>query len=169
LRNFSGPFHELDTVAERVSEFEPVAPGNPNAIKGLDAVRTQELAPRLEVGNLIGDMSLRGLAVDRFRVGADVDLAIADLEPQTSPALEALGLLDFAEAKQLAVERTGPRFFAGWDRDLDEVDAPNRSLDSSVVRFTHQPLPSFTIAADDEPSASAMTSIGCFAMIPASP
>src|SRR5262249_44077327 len=64
-------------------------------------------------------------------LGADVHLAVADLQPEASPPVESGRLLDFRKAEQPAVEGARLRDGAGGDGGLHVVGAGDHSLSAS--------------------------------------
>lgn len=55
-------------------------------------------------------------------LAAHVNLCIAEVEPESASRAQWLGLGDFAQAEQAAVELSGFVFGPGWDRDLSVVE-----------------------------------------------
>src|SRR5579871_1336752 len=101
-----GRLDELDPVAERVSELEPLESRNGDALQDLDSRGGQALPPAGEVVDGIGDVGLGGPAVHCV-LDANVYLTVADPEPEAAAFAEAFRLLDLRQAEDAAVE--GPR------------------------------------------------------------
>lgn len=68
------------------------------------------------------------------RLHAAMDLLLAASEPGSTAVTQAARLEDLRHAQQLAVEASGGRLGASWNRDLDMVNAGDSHLRSVISR-----------------------------------
>ncbi|GAC1629639.1 MAG: hypothetical protein NVS4B2_12050 [Chloroflexota bacterium] len=79
---------------------------------------------RVNVGNLIGEVRLCGVAVDPiFR--SQVNLSISNLQPDSPTALKRPGFLNLPQSQNVTVKMAGSIFRTGWDRYLRVMEAAN--------------------------------------------
>src|SRR5262245_25905510 len=71
----------FDTVAERVAELEPLVTGDRYGVDDLHPGRRQARPPRRRVADGVRHVRLGRAPLDAL-LGADVHLAVADLEPE---------------------------------------------------------------------------------------
>ena len=78
-------------------------------------------APGGEVVYLVGEVGF-GFFPVYAGFGADVEVAIANPKPETTPVLEGCRLGDFGEAEEVAVKGARGGFCPGRDGDLGVVE-----------------------------------------------
>lgn len=83
--------NHLDTIAERVTELEPVKTRNRDARDAVNPFRFQPSSPCLQISNGIGDVGFRSGAVDAV-LCADVDALVTEFEPKSTAPLQRRGL-----------------------------------------------------------------------------
>src|SRR5262249_6648920 len=82
-----------------------------------------------------GDVRFGGQAVGSpFR--ADMDLAVADSQPESAPRFECVGLFNFSQLQRAAIKITSGLFITNRHRDLHMVDVGNhgRTLLNAFMR-----------------------------------
>jgi hypothetical protein len=87
--DLDGP-DQLDAVAERVPELESVAAGDRQSVENLRPGRRQPRPPPGDIGNGIRHVRPGRVPLDAL-LGANMHLAVADLEPEASPPLSDAG------------------------------------------------------------------------------
>src|SRR5215471_5871959 len=97
---------EFDSIPERVAEFEANKARDGDSFDHRDAGGHQPVSPAIDPDDSVGDVSPGRPTVDPL-LDAQVDLSVADLDPEAASAFQAIGLLNFAEAEEPAVERPG--------------------------------------------------------------
>src|SRR5262245_19807318 len=111
------PLNELHPVAERISELKSISAGYRHAIEYLNAVRGQKRTPSFQVRNGVSDMGLGRQSVHSL-FHSDMELAVSDLEPETTAPFEDVGFFNLGQAKQRAVKGASLFLRSGRYRDL---------------------------------------------------
>lgn len=78
--------NHLDTIAERVTELEPVKTRNRDARDAVNPFRFQPSSPCLQICNGIGDVGFRLKSVDTI-LCANMDVLVTDLKPKSAAPL----------------------------------------------------------------------------------
>jgi hypothetical protein len=113
---------QFDAVAEGVAEFEAVEVGEGDGFEDLCSGGLKALSPTRKVGDLVGEVGLRGAAIDAV-FDANVELELARDKPEAASSLQGAWLFDFGHAEDVAIEGAGGLFLAGGDGDLGVVEA----------------------------------------------
>ena len=88
-----GTLDHLNAVAERIAKLDPAQTGQGDAIKDLDPRCLEPHTPRGKIVHLIGDMGLTTVPIDAV-LCTDVDLPVANCEPEAATTLENFRLGD---------------------------------------------------------------------------
>ena len=113
---------KLDAVAEGVAELEAAEAGDRDGFEDLDVVLAEAALPGGDVVDVVGEVGFGRGAVDVL-LDADVELKLADGEPEAAAGLEGGGLWDLAEAEDVAIEAAGVVLAVFGDGDLGVVEA----------------------------------------------
>lgn len=122
LRRSRRGHDELNAVAERVAAFKSIESGNGDAVDRVKTGIVQALPPRCQIVNLVRHVGLGGFAVDVI-LDADVELLIADGNPETPAIGQRSGFVNFVEAEHSAIELPGFGYEIGRHGDLDMMNA----------------------------------------------
>jgi hypothetical protein len=111
---------DLHTIAKRIDRIEPCESGQRIVVGHVESRLDYSAAHRIDAFDRIGDVRLSS----RHEIGFDseVNLKIPTPEPHPASPAKAVGFLDLAESKHLAVEPSGPLLPTNRYGDLDMMN-----------------------------------------------
>lgn len=112
---------KFNAIPKRIAEFKSSHAGDLDTVLWLDAVCLKARSPTFQILDLISNMRLRSPTVDVI-LGADMKLAISDLEPESSASGELLRFGNLFQTENAAVKFSGFIFSTFRDGYLSVVD-----------------------------------------------
>jgi hypothetical protein len=128
---------EFYPVAKRIAKFEALVAGYGYGVDDSYIVLLEMCAPGRDVVHSVGKMRSGGSTFYAV-FSANMDLAIAYLEPEAASPTQCLRFLDFEQAEYATIE--GPAFFfcAPGNRDLRMMQTKNACHPGKLSICCHQ-------------------------------